>query len=102
MKVFLLENIPYEYGACPVSLIAANSAKEARKIYMNTSDRLCSDENYSVEEFEDYVIVRTTFDSAFICDSYVLSLGSNAEVLEPEDVRERIHSKIEGMLGLYK
>lgn len=58
--------------------------------------------NYSVEEFEDYVIVRTTFDSAFICDSYVLSLGSNVEVLEPEDVRERIHSKIEGMLSLYR
>ena len=69
MKVFLLENIPYEYGACPVSLIAANSAKEARKIYMNTSDRLCSDENYSVEEFAEIKNVSYNGDSRILVDN---------------------------------
>lgn len=69
MKVFLLENIPYDYGACPVSLIAANSAEEARKIYMNTSDRLCSDENYSVEEFSEIKNVSYDGDSRILVDN---------------------------------
>lgn len=58
--------------------------------------------NYSVEEYDDYVLVRTSFDNEFICDSYVLSLAGNVEVIEPIEVRERIKNKLIEMVSKYE
>ena len=69
MKVFLLVNTPFDYGACPVSLIAANSAEEAHKIYMTTSDCLCSEENYCIEEFAEIKNVSYDGDSCILVDN---------------------------------
>ena len=68
MKVFLLVNTPFDYGACPVSLIAANSAEEAHKIYMTTSACLCREENYCIEEFEEIKNVSYDGDSCILVD----------------------------------
>lgn len=69
MKVFLLINTPFDYGACPVSLIAANSSEEAHNIYMTTSDRLCSEENYCIEEFAEIKNVSYNGDSCILVDN---------------------------------
>lgn len=58
--------------------------------------------NYSVEDFEDYLIVRTTFDNHMVCDAYILSLGAMAEVLEPMETRERIKRQIHNLADMYK
>ena len=68
MKVFLLENYPYDYGYCPVSLIAANSANEAYKIYMNSSKKLNWDEDYSINSFKEIKNLNYNEDSCILVD----------------------------------
>jgi hypothetical protein len=68
MKVFLLENYPFEYGDCPLSLIAANDANDAHKIYMSTSNWLTVGEKYSVEEFKEIRNVSYNGDACILVD----------------------------------
>ncbi len=58
--------------------------------------------NYSVEDKGDYMLVKTTFDNRMVCDAYILSLGAQAEVLEPAETRERIKESAKKMLALYE
>ncbi len=50
---------------------------------------------------EDNLILTTTFENELACDSFLLSLGLDAVVLNPQEAKDRIFAKLQNMTKLY-
>ena len=61
-----------------------------------------SKEKYNITSIENYVIIKLNWRIDKWVFEFILSLGDNVEVLEPEELRLEIIQRIKNMYNMYK